>query len=53
MAKEANIHWMSWEKMGRSKSIGGLDFWDLNMFNKALLTKQGWRLMQNPNPLIA
>jgi hypothetical protein len=41
------------KKMGRSKSIGGLGFRDLIMFNKALLTKQGWRLMQNPGSLMA
>jgi hypothetical protein len=38
--------------MGRSKSIGGLGFWDLIMFNKALHAKQGWRLMQNRDSLI-
>jgi hypothetical protein len=52
MAKEANVHWMR-KKMGRSKSIGGLGFRDLIMFNKALFAKQGWRLMQNRDSLIA
>jgi len=41
------------KKMRRSKSIGGLGFRDLIMFNKALLAKQGWRLIQNPDSLIA
>jgi hypothetical protein len=37
MSNSTGIHWMSWEKMGRSKRIGGMGFRDLNCFNKALL----------------
>jgi hypothetical protein len=44
---------MSWETMGFSKAMGGLGFRDLTFFNKALLTKQGWRLVQNPKSLTA
>jgi hypothetical protein len=44
---------MSWETIGFSKAMGGLSFRDLTLFNKALLTKQGWRLVQNPKSLNA
>jgi hypothetical protein len=30
----SQIHWMSWEKMGRSKSIGGLGFRDLTFLKR-------------------
>jgi hypothetical protein len=53
MSKNSKIHWMSWSNMGYSKLKGGLGFWDLVMFNKALLAKQGWRLMQDPNSVAA
>jgi ribonuclease HI len=50
---EAKISWMSWKKLGRSKSVGGLGFRELECFNKALLAKQGWRLIQQPDSLVA
>jgi len=53
MSKESKIHSMSWKKLGRSKSAGGLGFRDLLMFNKALLAKRGWRFIQNPFSLTA
>jgi hypothetical protein len=53
MSKRSHIHWMSWEKMGWSKSVGGLGFSDLALFNKALLAKQGWRILQNTSSMVA
>jgi hypothetical protein len=38
--------------MGISKDQGGLGFRDLIMFNKALLAKQMWRMMQNLESLV-
>jgi len=45
--------WVSWERMGRSKTAGGMGFRDLQVFNTALLAKQGWRLMQHPDSMVA
>lgn len=47
------MHWCSWDKLCLPKSLGGLNFRDLEGFNKALVAKQVWRLMAFPNSLVA
>ncbi|XP_019157468.1 PREDICTED: uncharacterized protein LOC109154044 [Ipomoea nil] len=45
------IHWLRWSKLCETKSRGGLGFKRLHEFNLALLAKQGWRILTNPESL--
>lgn len=51
-AKGFRHHRKKWNFLRENKSKGGLRFRDLKTFNKAWLTKQIWRLMENPNSLV-
>ena len=44
---------MSWRKLYKSKLKGSMGFRNLQAFNLAMLEKQGWRLLINPNSLVA
>lgn len=51
--RKRKTHWMAWDKMVKAKSHGGIGFRDMRVFNQALLARQAWRLIDNPDSLFA
>ncbi|KAL0434332.1 UNVERIFIED_CONTAM: putative ribonuclease H protein [Sesamum latifolium] len=49
---ESKTHWVAWQKLCRCKKEGGLGFRRLKDLNKALLAKQAWRVITNPNGIL-
>ncbi|CAN1261991.1 Putative ribonuclease H protein At1g65750 [Linum perenne] len=47
------VAWMRWERMCTLKEFGGLGFRNLMGFNLAMLGKQGWRFISDPNALVS
>jgi hypothetical protein len=47
------MHWVKWSDVTIPKVCGGMGFKDFTLFNKAMLAKQGWRLISNPTSLCA
>ncbi|GER25534.1 hypothetical protein STAS_01122 [Striga asiatica] len=41
-----------WSFMTSPKSVGGLGFKDINLFNEALILKQLWKIVSQPNLLV-
>ena len=45
------VHWVKWESLCQGKDFGGLGFKEIKKFNEALLAKQVWRMLKNPESL--
>lgn len=45
--------WVSWDKLTRPKTSGGLCLRDIQIFNQALLAKLAWRILTSPSCLLA
>lgn len=50
---QRGIHWMNWEKLSAPKIHGGMGFKDLSAFNLAMLGKQGWKFITEPDSLVS
>jgi len=45
------VPWVKWERLCEAKEVGGLGFKEIKKFNEALLAKQVWRMINNPDSL--
>ena len=45
------MHWVKWDKLCDAEEVGGLGFKEIKKFNDALLAKQVWHMINNPDSL--
>ena len=48
-----SMHWISWDKLATPKCKGGMGFRDIYGFNLAMLARQAWCMLSNPDSLCA
>ena len=48
-----SMHWLKWSKVCKDVDDGGMGFKDIISFNKAMLSKQLWRIISNPKSLVS
>ncbi|KAM0896693.1 hypothetical protein ACQ4PT_023020 [Festuca glaucescens] len=47
------VHWATWDILTSPKDLVGVGFRDSRLMNQALLARQCWRIIKNPNNLCA
>lgn len=47
------VHWKTWNHLQEPKERGGMGFRNLVSFNKTLLAKKLWRILNEPNNVVA
>jgi hypothetical protein len=52
-ANNRGIKWLAWDKMAYPKEFGGLGFRNLHLFNMAMVAKQGWKFIMQPDTLVS
>lgn len=50
---QRGIRWCAWKGLCAPKELGGLGFRDFSKMNIALMAKQDWHLLTNPDSLVA
>lgn len=50
---ERKMAWAAWNTLVQKKCCGALDFKDMRLFNQALLARQAWRIIDQPDSLCA